>query len=108
MSDDGSRIERCYFEADEPVCFDDGVTYTDGPVIATDPRCYEWNHSIGEIVGALLGHGMRIDRLDEHPWADFAQHPNLQPDDEGRWHAPHDVPSIPRSFTITATNIGHA
>jgi hypothetical protein len=58
-----------------------------GPIVSEEPSTYvrlemegkifeakktvEWNHGLGEIVGALLGVGMRVMMLEEHrsvPW----------------------------------------
>ncbi|QYJ04154.1 methyltransferase domain-containing protein [Nocardioides panacisoli] len=54
------------------VTYDEALTYTDGdPGRITATRNYEWPHTIGEIVNALLGAGLRILALEEGrelPW----------------------------------------
>lgn len=69
--DDDLHLRFPYWERDEPLPWDSDATYveTERPLTAT--RTYEWNHSLGEIVTALIAAGLRIDFLQEHdsvPW----------------------------------------
>lgn len=69
--DDDLHLRFPYFEQEEPLEWDSDATYvaTDRPITAT--TTYEWNHGLGEIVTALLDHGLRITGLVEHrtvPW----------------------------------------
>ena len=69
--DDDLHLRFPYFEPAEPLEWDSDATYvaTDRPLTAT--KTYEWNHGMGEIVTALLDHGLRITGLVEHrtvPW----------------------------------------
>lgn len=69
--DDDLHLRFPYFEQQEPLEWDSDTTYvaTDRPIVAT--KTYEWNHGMGEIVTALLDHGLRITGLVEHrtvPW----------------------------------------
>ena len=67
-----------YFRhADEPLTFDTAETYTDGDTARiTHTRTHEWNHSIPDVVNALLSHGMTIDRLEEHEGLEWALTPS--------------------------------
>ena len=55
-------VRHPYFETAEPMVFSFGGTYveTDRPTAAGES--HEWNHGLGEIVTALLRHGLRIHR----------------------------------------------
>jgi len=69
--DDDLHLRFPYFEQQEPLEWDSDSTYvaTDRPITAT--KTYEWNHGMGEIVTALLDHGLRLTGLVEHrtvPW----------------------------------------
>lgn len=69
--DDDLRLRFPYFEADEPLEWDDDSTYVASERPLTATKTYEWNHGIGEIVTALLANGLRITGLVEHrsvPW----------------------------------------
>lgn len=113
LDDDEPRVAHTYFQEPEPYVDDAGTTYTDG---VTDPlpRSYEWNHSIGEIVTAVLGQGLVVEQLVEHDWGPFSRFPFLvelpfppQPVDaprvERRWTTPPGAPRIPLSFTLLAS-----
>ena len=99
---DGERVVYGYFEDhDDPQIFDSTSTYTDGEELSAI-RTYEWNHSIDEIVAALLGHGLVLDSLTEHDWTAFQQFPWLEENGSGSFVVPEGRPRIPLSFTILA------
>lgn len=59
-----------YFGDGSAQVWDDDSTYAGDGTVA-HPRTYEWPHSLGEIIGALLGAGLRIVHVDEGrmlPW----------------------------------------
>jgi SAM-dependent methyltransferase len=102
LDDDGERIVYGYFEEfDNPYVDDTGDTYTDGEKLSTT-RIFVWNHSIGEIVAALIEHGLVVDSLTEHDWTVFQQFPWLVESSTGQFVAPDDHPRIPLSFTLLA------
>jgi SAM-dependent methyltransferase len=99
---DGERVTYGYFDdPDDPQIFDSTSTYTDGEELSAI-RTYEWNHSVGQIVGALLGHGLILDSLTEHDWTLFRQFPWLVESESGVFGTPDGRPRIPLSFTILA------
>jgi SAM-dependent methyltransferase len=64
-------VEYPYFERDEPMVFDEGGTYVETDVEFQHNVTHEWNHAIGEVVTALMDHGMDVTMLVEHdsvPW----------------------------------------
>ncbi len=102
LSDDGCRVERTYFEEAEPQEKDAEVTYTDGNGPLVHRRTYEWNHSIGEIVTALLDNGLQLVSLIEHDWTLWPQFDWLEQTEPHRWSAPSGRPRIPLSFSLVA------
>jgi len=55
-----------------PFTWDEAVTYTDGDHSQiTHTRTHEWNHSLPDVVNALVGAGMTIDRMAEHEGLDY-------------------------------------
>lgn len=63
----------------------------------------ERDHSIGEIVTALLAHGLRLDALIEHDWTVYPRFDWLVATDDARWRIPADRPRMPLTFTLVAT-----
>lgn len=103
LADDDLRVQHSYFEESEPYVDDVDVTYTDGEGRLTNTRAYEWNHSIGEIVTAVLDHGLRVVTLVEHDWTVWPRFPWLVETADHRWEAPQDQPRVPLTFTLAAT-----
>ncbi|ANF32384.1 methyltransferase [Leifsonia xyli] len=69
--DDDLHLRFPYWEREQPLEWDDDSTYVETTRPLTATRTYEWNHSLGEIVTALIRAGLRIDLLEEHdsvPW----------------------------------------
>ncbi len=103
LDDEALVVRYSYFEDPAPFVDDAGHTYTDGEGVIEHTRTYEWNHSIGEIVTALLERGLRLERLTEHDWTVWQRFPWLVPGDAGTWRSPPDVPRLALSFTVVAS-----
>jgi SAM-dependent methyltransferase len=103
LADDGLSIEHTYFEETEPFIDESGETYTDADRLLVHERTYEWNHSIGEIVTALVRHGLRLERLIEHDWTVWPRFPWLVAEPDGRWSTPPDMARVPLSFSLLAS-----
>lgn len=100
---DALVIEHAYFEREIPLVLDSEQTYveTDGRLTAT--ITHEWNHGLGEVVSALLRHGMQIIGLVEHdsiPWE--ALPGQMSCDEHGEWRLDRDRWRAPLSYTLQA------
>jgi RimJ/RimL family protein N-acetyltransferase/SAM-dependent methyltransferase len=62
---------------------------------------YIWNHSLGEILDALIGSGLRIEFVHEFPFAMRAKFPGMQRGDDGTWRFARP-PEIPLLFSLQA------
>lgn len=102
LADDDLRIANTYFEEAEPFVDDCDVTYTDGEGRLSNSVAYEWNHSIGEIVSAVVSHGLRIVSLIEHDWTVWPRFPWLVEIEPHRWVTPPGRPRVPLTFTLLA------
>jgi SAM-dependent methyltransferase len=67
---------------------------------------YIWNHSIGEVINALTGAGLRIEFLHEFPYAARAKFPFMQQGTDGWWHLPEQYVQIPFLFSLQARKPG--
>jgi SAM-dependent methyltransferase len=106
LAADSLVIENTYFEEAEPFVEDSEQTYTDSPRPLVHQRSYEWNHGIGEIVTALIRHGLRLDWLAEHDWTAWPRFPWLVRHDDRTWRPPAGIPRVPLSFSLVATRPG--
>lgn len=83
--------------------YDSSRTYTDGPELAADTVNHQWNHSLGELVTALNGAGLRVTELHEHPLLAWDQWPGMEQDPAtGWWRLPAHRPRIPLTYSLTA------
>ncbi len=90
-----------YFGSDEAQAWSDELSYAgDRPI--THARTYEWPHSLAEIVGALLGAGLRITSLGEHQTLPWKAHPLMEQVGEA-WVFPEPLrQTVPLTYSITA------
>jgi len=105
LADDGLTIVYPYFEEATPYRDTLAGSYADPTAtdaLPGDPT-FGWNHGIGEIVGALLAVGIRIDRLEEHDWTSFQRFPWLIETGEEEFVTPEGTLRVPLSFTLLAS-----
>lgn len=106
LADDELVITYSYFEEPAPAGpFVEPGTYAD--LESSDPLpghpTYEWSHSLGEIVNALIASGLVIDVLTEHDWTSFQRFTWLVQTDEETFITPPGLARVPLSFTLVAT-----
>jgi SAM-dependent methyltransferase len=86
-----------------PRAFDEPGSYAgaDLPVAVTESVSYA--HSLGEVVTAAVGAGLRVERLDEHLSSDFDPRGDvLRRDDDGRYRLRLGGGLLPVLFTLVA------
>jgi SAM-dependent methyltransferase len=105
LSDEELVIEHSYYEEPEPFIDDSGFTYTDGTYSPTSERICSWNHSLGEIVTAVIGHGFALESLVEHDWTSFARFPWLVRTGDHHYALPPGRPRVPLSFSLLARRL---
>lgn len=90
---------------DEPLDWDENETYTDGDhTRITSTRHHEWNHPLPEVVTAVAGAGLRVDRMAEHKQIDWRFFPSCEKLDDKFWLLPEPWRSaVPAMFSLWAT-----
>jgi len=88
--------------ADRPLVFDQPHTYNDDMTPLAATRTYEWIHSLSRIVGALLGAGLTLEFLHEHPTLPWPMFPMFVRGADRRWRLPDHIPAFPLSFSLRA------
>ena len=95
-------VANPYFFSEEPSRIEARGSYAAPGDEQTPLReWYIWNHSLGEILGVLLGAGLRIEFLHEFPFAMRAKFPGMQRSDDGTWHF-SKPPDLPLLFSLQA------
>jgi SAM-dependent methyltransferase len=91
-----------YFEQAEPLVWEQGGTYVETEVAFTHNVTHEWNHSIGEIVTALLDAGMTVSGLVEHNSVPWNALPGMMTESGGEWRLTDSPERLAASFTLQA------
>jgi SAM-dependent methyltransferase len=105
--EDALQIAHPYFEHSQPTVWDDEHTYVETDTLLTATTTHEWNHGLGEIITALLRHGMRLTALEEHtslPWEALPGQMSLGED--GEWRLDNQPERLPLSYTLQAVKVG--
>ncbi len=100
------RLAYPYFERTKPLEFPTKGkgSYADRDARVEQPVEYEWPHSLGEIISAVAGAGLRIDFLHEFPFSFYQGLPFLEPHEGDTWRLPAGWPGeLPLSFSLKAT-----
>jgi SAM-dependent methyltransferase len=96
------RVHYDYFHQAQPLYFPPGYDYADAKQQLSHPE-YAWNHSVGDILDALIDAGLRIAYFHEHAFLPWKAFPFLVNDAQGYWRLPPEYPPFPLSFSLKAT-----
>ncbi|MFQ6572138.1 class I SAM-dependent methyltransferase [Pseudomonas sp. UM16] len=100
-------IEYPYFERQAPLVWDSDQTYVETATPLFHTVTHEWNHGLGEVITALLGHGLQITALVEHdsiPWE--ALPGQMSKNAQGEWALNKERWRLPLSYTLQAVKRG--
>jgi SAM-dependent methyltransferase len=99
------KVERPYFFSEGPERVEMTGSY------ATENQgepvsFYIWNHTLGEVLNALIGAGLNIEFLHEFPYAARAKFPGMEKGADGWWRLPRQPNLIPFLFSLQARKPG--
>jgi 2-polyprenyl-3-methyl-5-hydroxy-6-metoxy-1,4-benzoquinol methylase len=99
--DEEGELRHPYFHSAEPLRWETQGSYADrGAAVAKTSD--EWVHSVGDVVNALLGAGLGIESLREHPYVPYPCYPWLEQAEPGRWMLRGRPYTIPLTFSVRA------
>jgi SAM-dependent methyltransferase len=81
---------------------DSTFTYTDGPALSEARVSYEWMHGVGEVINALTGAGLRVERLRESERLPWRRWTSMTPAEGGWFRLPDSAPRIPLMYALLA------
>lgn len=117
LYDEQLRLAFDYFEA-APIVSPDGVGdyvassgaalapsgFLEGePAFSNPHACYERLWGIGEVVSAVAGAGLRVERLTEYPYLNGCRFYDACRADGRRWQLPEGMPRVPLMFGLRAS-----
>ncbi|MCK9896763.1 methyltransferase [Frankia sp. AgB32] len=99
--DDGQRIVGDYF-AGVPRRWHTTGSYADPHAPTSDNVTVQRDHTLGEVITAVAGTGLRIQFVHERPVTLFARSANLRRGEGGLYRAPDGAPRPPLTYTLRA------
>ncbi len=101
--DSNLTVHYPYFHLEEPLIFysDGSGSYADSEATITTPS-YEWQHSMADIINALISVGLRIEFLHEFPYSVYKEFPFMERSADGFWRLNRDEDKVPLLFSIKA------
>ncbi len=95
-------LELPYWERAEPMVWHDELSYAGTGMVAS-PKSVEWNHSLSEIVMAVLDAGLGLELFAEHDSVPWDALPGMmEMDEEGEFRLSVRPERLPASFTLVA------
>ncbi len=91
-----------YFFGKEPLYYTSAYTYTDQEEEMYNIDSYNWQHTFGDIISALIDVGLTIESVKEYPYTFFPQFPFMEEFEKGVWRFKKDKYNLPLIFSIRA------
>ena len=95
------RVVYSYFHRPEPAKWEAASSYADKRTPVSRPS-YEWTHSLGDILNALISAGLRIEFLHEFPFGGYGHFPFMEQGADGWWRLKEYDGTIPLLFSLKA------
>ena len=99
------RVKYGYFHTPEPTEWTVQGSYADRNAHVKQPVEYEWAHSLGDILNALIAAGLRIEFLHEFPYSVEKTFPFMERDPDGWWRLKEPPAQIPLTFSLKAIKV---
>lgn len=99
LDDDGARVRHPYFHKADPDRFQEQGSYAEPQADFSHPA-YFWNHSLSDILNALIGAGLQIEFVHEFPYSVHNCFPFVEEREPGTWWPKAEVPLM---FSLRAT-----
>jgi SAM-dependent methyltransferase len=95
------KVANPYFFAEAPNRLESDGSYA-APGTGQAETFYIWDHSLGDVINALIAAGLRLEFLHEFPYAARAKFPSMQKGDDNWWRLSEQRRMIPLLFSLQA------
>lgn len=100
---DGLRLGLSYLAQSRPDVFVESGSYADRDLVTHANETREWSWGLGDVVNALIGAGLTLDWLREHPVGFYPAAPELTEGADGHYRLPAPLDGkFPLTFTVQA------
>jgi ubiquinone/menaquinone biosynthesis C-methylase UbiE len=101
LDEEGKGLKYSYFHQSEPLEIDNENSYAD-QTTTFKHRSYEWNHSLSDVINALLKVGLGLEYVHEFPYSAYNCWPFLEELEDGKWVVKGYSTKLPMMFSIKA------
>lgn len=101
MFDDDFTHIKYYYDNREVIVTENEGTYTDRNADIKGKE-YSWNHSISEVMNALINAGLKIEFFNEHMYSPYPCFRNIVETETGKWHIKGMEGKIPMVYSLKA------
>ena len=101
MFDDEFTHIKYYYDNREVIITENEGTYTDRNADIKGKE-YSWNHSISEVLNALIHAGLEIEFFNEHMYSPYPCFRNVVETEDGKWHIKGIEGKIPMVYSLRA------
>lgn len=101
MFDDDFTHIKYHYDNRELIVTENEGTYTDRNAAITGKE-YSWNHSISEVVNALINAGLKIESFNEYMYSPYPCFRNTIKTEKGKWHIKGMEEKLPMVYSIRA------
>ena len=103
MFDEEFTYVKYYYDNRELIITDSKGTYTDRDANIKGKE-YSWNHSISEVLNALIKNGLQIEFFNEHMFSPYSCFNNIIQGEDGNWRIKGMEGKVPMVYSIKAKN----
>jgi SAM-dependent methyltransferase len=101
MFDDEFTHIKYYYDNRELIITENEGTYTDRNASITGKE-YSWNHSISEVLNALIKAGLKIELFNEFMYSPYPCFRNIVESEKGKWHIKGMEGKVPMVYSVKA------
>jgi SAM-dependent methyltransferase len=101
MFDDEFTHIKYYYDNRELIVMENQPTYTDGGGGITGKE-YSWNHSISEVLNALIKQGLQIGQFNEFTYSPYPCFNNRVQGEDGNWRIKGMEGKVPMVYSVRA------
>jgi len=101
MLDEDFEKVKYYYHNQELIEMDAEGTYTDRSADIQGKE-YSWNHSISEVLNALINHGLQIEFFNEYSYSPYPCFKHIVQGSDGNWRVKGLEDKIPMVYSVKA------
>ena len=102
FGDEDLSVVNDYFSGEEPNVWEDQGSYADLEAKTVHNRTYEWNHTLSDVVSAVIEAGLNVELLSEHDYTLFPAWPFLVKSGFDTYRLPEGMPKLPLMYSLRA------